>query len=71
LTSLCNVPDAGLLPRSAHAARADAHLDDIGAGKNQLLDHLPRHHVARNDGVVRLGLPHPLHGLDEEFTDKE
>ena len=39
------VANASLLAGGAHRARADAHLDDVCARQDQLLHHLPRHHV--------------------------
>ena len=36
----------------------DAHLDDVGAGEDQLLHHLTGDHVASKDGVVGELCPH-------------
>ena len=41
------VAHAGLLARGADGAGSDAHLDDVRPRQDQLLHHLPRHHVAR------------------------
>ena len=52
------VAHPGLLPGCANRARADPDLDDVGAGEDQLLHHLPGHHVAGQDGVVGELCPH-------------
>ena len=41
------VTDAGLTAGGAHGAGADADLDDVRAGQDQLLHHLPGYHVTR------------------------
>ena len=67
-----------LFPRRAHRSRTDAHLDDddedvidddddahlddVGAGEDQLLHHLTGHHVAGKDGVVGELCPHLSRG---------
>ena len=43
--------DASLLAGGADRTRANAHFDNVGAGQNQLLDHLLRDDVAGHDGV--------------------
>ena len=55
------VADTSLLPSCAHGARPDADLDDVRPGEQQLLHHLPRDHVAGEDGVVGEGGPHLPH----------
>ena len=42
-------PDAGHHPRRAHRTRADAHLDDVGTGLDQLARALGRDDVAGDD----------------------
>ncbi len=59
------IADAGLDPGGADRARAYAHLDDVGAGEDQLLHHLAGHHVARQDDVVGAGVTNLAHEFDE------
>ena len=58
------ISHACLLPGGADGAGPDADLDDVGPGEEELLHHLPSHHVAGQDGVLGVGgpdLPHVHH----------
>ncbi len=61
------ITDTGLDASGADRARADADLDDVGAGEDQLFDHLAGHHVARQNDVVGAGFTNFAHELDEVF----
>ena len=72
--------DAGHHPRGAHGARADPHLDDVGAGLDQMTCPLGRDDVARHDRCVGHDRPHgldrlqrarlmPVGGVDDQHVD--
>ena len=58
------IADPGLDP-VVQTEPAYADLDDVGAGEDQLFDHLAGDHVARQDDVVRTGLADLAQELDE------
>lgn len=66
--------NASLLARSADRAGADADLDNVGAGQDELLDHLLGDNVSSHDGVAgKLGanLHTTSNGEDGELCDSE
>eukprot|EP00968_Pinguiococcus_pyrenoidosus_P010584 scaffold842_cov227-Pinguiococcus_pyrenoidosus.AAC.11 len=59
------VPHAGLEAGGADGARADAHLDDVGAGEEQLFHHLAGDDVASDDPDLGMDLANSSHVVDE------
>jgi len=62
------VTHARLLARRAHTPGPDANLDEVGAGQDQFLDHLPRDDVARDERLTRVRLARLAHVVDKVFA---
>ena len=61
------IAHAGHLAGRADGARADAHLDDVGASKKKLFSHVARDDVARHQHDVGIGFANLLHEGDERL----
>ena len=59
------IADPGHPPRRADRARADADLDDVGAGQDQRFRHVAGHNVPGHDDRLGMVVAHAPHDFEE------